>query len=93
MKIVHFPKKNQRKLTGQALFFLFHLLLQVCQQLLTGVADGEGNCVEVVAGGFQSQSVQRQEADHRRAARERAEDGTGGKGSGEHITKRIYEIV
>lgn len=58
------------------LFFLFHLLLQVCQQRLTPLTDGEGDCVEVIAGRFQSQSVQRQEAHHRLAVRERAEKDT-----------------
>ncbi|KAF3850810.1 hypothetical protein F7725_012582 [Dissostichus mawsoni] len=49
----------------------------VCQQRLTPLTDGEGDCVEVIAGGLQSQSVQRQEAHHRLAVRERAEKDTG----------------
>ena len=78
-------QKVNRKLTGNMVFFLFHLLLQVCQQRLALLTDGEGDCVEVVAGGLQSQSVQRQESDHRLAGGERAKKHTGGKGSGENI--------
>ena len=59
------------------LFFLLHLLLQVRQQRLTLVTDGEGDGVEVVAGGLQSQGVERQEADHRLAVRQGAERDTG----------------
>ncbi len=49
------------------------------QQRLTRLTDGEGDGVEVVAGGLQSQSVQRQDADDRLAVRERAEEDAGGK--------------
>lgn len=65
-------KKVKGKLTGDMFFFSFHLILQVRQQRLALLADGEGDRVEVVAGGLQSQSVKRQEADHGVAVRERA---------------------
>lgn len=70
-------QKIKEKLTGNVLFFLFHLLLQVRQQRLTLLTDSEGDCAEVVTGGLQSQSVQSQEADHRLAVSERAEKHTG----------------
>lgn len=91
MTTVGFQKVN-RKLTGNVLFLLFHLPLQVCQQRLALLTDGEGDCVEVIAGGLQSQSVQRQEADHRLAVRERAERDTGDKGSGENISLKFNYI-
>lgn len=43
------------------------------QQRLAPLSDGEGDRVEVVTGGLQRQSVQRQEARHGLAAGERAE--------------------
>ncbi len=49
------------------LLFVFHLVLQVRQQRLTLVIDGEGDCVEVKAGGLQRQSIKRQAASHRLA--------------------------
>lgn len=57
----------------------------MCQQRLARLADSEGDCGEVVAGGLQSQSVQCHAADHRLAVRERAETDRGGQGSGENI--------
>lgn len=45
-------KNVKGKLTSNMFFLLFHLLFQVRQQRLTLLADGEGDCVEVVAGGL-----------------------------------------
>lgn len=68
-------KKVKGKLTGNVLFFLLHLLFQVRQQGLRLLIDGEGDCVEVITGGLQSESVQGQDAGHRLAVRQRAERG------------------
>lgn len=81
-------EKVKGKLTGNMLFFLFHLLFQVRQQRLTLLTDGEGDCVEVVAGGLQSKRVQGQEASHRLAVRERAENDTGDYSSCEKIKEK-----
>lgn len=66
-------EKVNGKLTSNMLFFFFHLLFQMRQQLLTRLIDGEGDCIDVKAGGLQCESVQGQEANHRPAVRERAE--------------------
>lgn len=55
------------------IFLLFHLPLQVRQQILIPLLHGEADCAEVEAGGFQSQGVQGQEPRHSPAAGERAE--------------------
>lgn len=81
-------QKVKGKLTGNVVFFLFHLLLQVRQQRLTLLTDGEGDCVEVVAGGPQSHSVQCQQANHGLAVSQRAEKDTGDYGSGENIKEK-----
>lgn len=76
------------KLTSDVLFFQLHLLLQVRQQRLAPLSDGEGDRVEVVTGGLQGQSVQRQEAHHGLAARERAERHTREYSSGENMEEK-----
>lgn len=66
-------EKVTGKLTSNMLFFLLHLLFQMRQQRLARLTDSEGDCVEVVAGGLQCESVQGQEANHRPAVGESAE--------------------
>lgn len=62
------------ELTGDVIFLLLHLPLQVGQQRLALLAHGEADCAEVVAGGLQGQGVQGQEAAHRLAVGQRAEE-------------------
>lgn len=45
-------KNVKGKFTSNMFFLLFHLLFEVRQQSLTLLADSEGDCVEVVAGGL-----------------------------------------
>lgn len=65
------------ELTGEVLFLLVHLPLQVRQQCLAPVFHGEDDGVDVIAGGFQSQGVEGHQASHRPAVRERAEENQG----------------
>lgn len=65
------------ELTGDVLFLLFHLPLQVCQQCLALLVHSEADGAEVIAGGLQSQGVEGQEPSHSLAVRERAEENQG----------------
>lgn len=71
------PNLPDAELTGDVLFLLFHLPLQVRQQSLAPLLHGEADGAEVVAGGLQGQGVEGQEPSHGLAVRERAEENPG----------------
>lgn len=62
-----------RRLTGDVLFLQCHLSLEMSQQGLAPLVDGEGQGVEIIAGGLQGQSVKGQETHHWLAISQRAE--------------------